>query len=155
MSDAPEIPLETTPSRRRFLDLLLGATLFGWVASIAYPVLRYLKPLPQTGPSGPAHLTREEVAKLEEKKFVVVPVSGQRVMVFQTSDQLYAVSAKCTHEGCTVSFLPAQSILWCPCHDGRFDVSGRVLSGPPPRPLTNYVAKRQPDGAIVVSEERA
>jgi cytochrome b6-f complex iron-sulfur subunit len=142
-------------SRRRFLDLILGVSVLGWIVSIAYPVVRYLKPLPQTGPTGPTRLTRDEAGKLEEKKFVIVPVSGQRVIIFQAQDQLYALSAKCTHEGCTVTFLPGQSSLWCPCHDGRFDLTGRVLSGPPPRALTKYSAKRQPDGGIVVSEEHA
>jgi cytochrome b6-f complex iron-sulfur subunit len=141
-------------SRRHFLDLLLGASVLGWLASIAYPVIRYLKPLPQSGPTGPTHLTREETAKLEQNKFVIIPVSGQRVIVLQSADQLLAFSAKCTHEGCTVTYQPAQSVIWCPCHDGRFDLAGRVLSGPPPQPLLKYVALRQPDGGIVISEER-
>jgi cytochrome b6-f complex iron-sulfur subunit len=148
------IPNSTT-SRRHFLDLLLGASLLGWLVSIAYPIIRYLKPLPQTGPTGPTRLTRDEASKLEQNKFVIVPVSGQRVLVLQTGDQLHAFGAKCTHEGCTVTFLPGQSVIWCPCHDGRFDLSGRVLSGPPPRPLPQYLAQRQADGGIVVSEERA
>ena len=137
---------ETAPttSRRHFLDIVLGASFLGWVVSIAYPVIRYLKPLPQTGPTGPTHLTRDEASKLEQNKLVIVPVSGQ-----------HAFSAKCTHEGCTVTFLPGQSVIWCPCHDGRFDLNGRVLSGPPPRPLTEYLAQRQPDGGIVVSEQKA
>jgi cytochrome b6-f complex iron-sulfur subunit len=142
-------------SRRDFLDLLLGASILAWLASIAYPIIRYLKPLPQTGPTGPTRLTRDETAKLEQNRFVIVPVSGQRVIVLQSPDQqLFAFSAKCTHEGCTVTYQPAQSVLWCPCHDGRFDLSGRVLSGPPPQPLPKYVALRQPDGGIVISEER-
>jgi cytochrome b6-f complex iron-sulfur subunit len=142
-------------SRRGFLDLLLSVTALAWIASVAYPILRYLKPLPQTGATGPTHLTRDEAAKLEEKKFVIVPVSGQRVIVLQSQDQLFAFSAKCTHEGCTVTFVPAQSALWCPCHDGRFDLTGRVLSGPPPQPLVKYAALRQPDGGIVISQEKA
>ena len=145
---------QSSTSRRHFIDLLLGLSVLGWVASIAYPIVRYLKPLPQTGASGPTRLTRDEASKLEQNKFVIVPVSGQRVIVVQTQDQLFAFSAKCTHEGCTVTYLPAQSGLWCPCHDGRFDLSGRVVSGPPPRALTKYLAKRQPDGGIVISEEK-
>jgi cytochrome b6-f complex iron-sulfur subunit len=142
-------------TRRHFVDLILSVSALGWIASVAYPVIRYLKPLPQTGPTGPTRLTREEAEKLEAKKFVIVPVSGQRVIVFQSGDQLYAFSAKCTHEGCTVTFQPEQKVVWCPCHDGRFDLNGRVLSGPPPQPLVKYIAKRQPDGVIIVSEEKA
>ena len=142
-------------TRRRFIDLLLGASAFAWVVSVAYPIIRYLKPLPQTGPTGPTHLTRDEAAKLEQNKFVIVPVSGQRVIVLQSQDQLFAFGAKCTHEGCTITYLPGQSIMWCPCHDGRFDMNGRVLSGPPPQPLIKYIAKRQPDGSIIISEQHA
>jgi cytochrome b6-f complex iron-sulfur subunit len=145
----------STTSRRHFLDLLLGASLLGWLASIAYPILRYLKPLPQTGPTGPTRLTRDESLKLEQNQFVIVPVSGQRVIVLQAKDQLCAFSAKCTHEACTVTYLPGQSVIWCPCHDGRFDLNGRVLSGPPPKPLPKYAANRQPDGGIVISQEKA
>jgi cytochrome b6-f complex iron-sulfur subunit len=143
-------------TRRHFLDLLLGASVLGWLVSFAYPIIRYLKPLPQTGATGPTRLTREEAGKLEDKKFVIVPVSGQRVIVLQAPDQqLFAFSAKCTHEGCTVTYQPAQSVIWCPCHDGRFDMNGRVVSGPPPQPLMKYDAHRQPDGVIVISEQRA
>ena len=142
-------------SRRRFINLLLGASVAGWALSILYPILRYLKPLPQTGATGPTHLTRDETGKLEQNKFVIVPVSGQRVIVLQAEEQLCAFSAKCTHEGCTITYLPGQSVMWCPCHDGRFDLAGRVLSGPPPRPLVKYLAKKQPDGSIIISEEKA
>ena len=156
MEQQAEAVSDSTTSRRHFIDLLLGASILGWLASIVYPVIRYLKPLPQNGPTGPTHLTREETAKLEQAKFVIVPVSGQRVIVLQTPDQkLLAFSSKCTHEGCTVTYLPAQSIIWCPCHDGRYDLHGRVLSGPPPKPLPEYAVRRQPDGGIVISEERA
>lgn len=144
------------PTRRHFLDLLLGTSAIVWLASVLYPIIRYLKPLPQTGATGPTHLTREEAAKLEQNKFVIVPVSGQRVIVLQAPDQqLFAFSAKCTHEGCTITYQPGQSQLWCPCHDGRFDLTGRVLSGPPPQPLAKFTAQRQPDGAIVISELKA
>lgn len=154
MEDAIGKPSTSETSRRRFIDLLLGVSLLGWLGSIAYPIIRYLKPLPQSGATGPTRLTRDEASKLEQNKFVIVPVSGQRVIVLQSQDELLALSAKCTHEGCTVTYVPGQSSIWCPCHDGRFDLSGRVLSGPPPKPLAKYMAKRQPDGVIVISEER-
>jgi cytochrome b6-f complex iron-sulfur subunit len=145
----------SSTSRRHFLDLILGASFLGWLVSIAYPIIRYLKPLPQTGPTGPTRLTREETAKLEQNKFVIVPVSGQRAIVLEPHDeQLLAFSAVCTHEGCTVTYLPGQSIIWCPCHDGRYDLNGRVISGPPPKPLPEFSVKRQPDGAIVISPEQ-
>lgn len=155
MAEAIGKPSSSNTSRRHFIDLLFGATAFGWVVTIVYPIIRYLTPLPHIGATGPTHLTRDEASKLEQNRFVIVPVSGQRVIVLESEKELCAFSAKCTHEGCTVTYLPGQSVIWCPCHDGRFDLSGRVVSGPPPRPLTKYLAKKQPDGGIVISEEKA
>jgi cytochrome b6-f complex iron-sulfur subunit len=145
-------------SRRVFIDLLLSASVLGWLASVTYPILRYLKPLPQTGPTGPTRLTHEEISKLEENKFVITMVNGKRTIALEPKDEeLLAFSAICTHEGCTVTYLAGKEIIWCPCHDGRYDLHGRVISGPPPRPLPEYAIRRQPGGAIVVSipEEKA
>jgi cytochrome b6-f complex iron-sulfur subunit len=143
-------------TRRSFLDYLLGASSVVWLASVLYPVLRYLKPLPRAGSVGPTRLTREEMAKLEKAHFVIVPVSGKRVLVLQNAAQeILAVDAKCTHEGCTVQYLPGESAIWCACHNARFDLDGRVLSGPPPRPLPKYAAERQEDGGVLIVAERS
>jgi cytochrome b6-f complex iron-sulfur subunit len=52
--------------------------------------------------------------------------------------RLIATSAVCTHVRCIVGFDRERKALVCPCHDGRFDLAGNVLSGPPPRPLATY-----------------
>ena len=140
-------------TRRGFLDILLGTAVFGWAASALYPVLRYLTPLPVSGPGGPARLSAQDMATLERESFVIVPVSGSRVLVFMDPERrLRALSAACTHEGCTVQYVPGESVVWCACHNARFDVEGRVLSGPPPRPLPAYHAQHDDDGQVVVSE---
>jgi Rieske Fe-S protein len=140
-------------TRRIFLDFFVGTSIVAWFASVSYPVVRFLKPLRRSGAVGPTRLTREEVAKLEKDRFVIVPVSGKRVLVLQTGQQLIALDAKCTHEGCTVQFLNAESVIWCACHNARFDLDGRVLAGPPPRPLPKYVVERQEDGGILIATE--
>jgi cytochrome b6-f complex iron-sulfur subunit len=49
---------------------------------------------------------------------------------------LRAFSAVCTHLGCIIRWQPGQGHVWfCPCHHGTYDRAGRVVSGPPPRPL--------------------
>ena len=143
------------PTRRGFLDLLLAGSGLAFIGSVLYPVLRYLKPLPHSGPVGPTRLTRDEIGKLEKQRFVIVPVSGKRVLVLQNAaQQLVALDAKCTHEGCTVQYLAAESSIWCACHNARFDLDGKVVSGPPPRPLPKYTAERQEDGGILIVAER-
>jgi cytochrome b6-f complex iron-sulfur subunit len=139
--------------RRSFLDLVLGASVLAWLGSMFYPVIRYLKPLPRAGPTGPTRLTRDETAKLEKDHFVIVPVSGRRVLVFQNAMEIVALDAKCTHEGCTVQYLSGDKLVWCACHNGRFDLDGRVVSGPPPRPLPRYATERLEDGGILILAE--
>jgi cytochrome b6-f complex iron-sulfur subunit len=143
------------PTRRNFLDFFLAVSGLASLASVLYPVIRFLKPLPQAGPVGPTRLSREELAKLEKERFVIVPISGKRVLVLQNAAQeIRAVDAKCTHEGCTVQYLPGESAIWCACHNARFDLDGQVVSGPAPRPLPKYAAERQEDGGILLVADR-
>jgi Rieske Fe-S protein len=123
---------------------------------VFYPVIRYLTPLPLSGPTGPVRLTRAEVAKLEHEKFIIVPVGHSRILVLEDSGgELHALDAKCTHEGCTVRYRPGDAIIWCACHNGRFDLRGRVLAGPPPRPLAQHTVQRDSEGGIMVSVAKA
>jgi Rieske Fe-S protein len=127
-------------------------TFVAWLASVLYPVISYLRPLPQRGPSGPVSLTRAEVQKVEQDKFAIVPVGTRRVLVLEdASGDLHALDARCTHEGCTVRFVAGEGLIVCACHNGRFDLTGRVLAGPPPRPLAQHVVQRGADGGIVVA----
>lgn len=146
----------TTHSRRSFLDLLLGLGATGWMASVLYPVIRYLTPLPSSGPAGPVKLGADQLKTLEKDRFVIVPVQGKRVLVFQDPAQkVRALEARCTHEGCTVQYVPGESMIWCACHNGRFDLDGRVLSGPPPKPLPQYTAHQDAEGGVVVTPQVA
>jgi Rieske Fe-S protein len=151
-----ESTLSRPRSRRSVLDLLLRVGFLGWLASALYPVVRYLTPLPLAGPTGPVRLTRDEVSKLERQKFTIVPVGRDRVLVLEDADgELHALDAKCTHEGCTVRYQPDNAIIWCACHNGRFDLQGRVLAGPPPRPLARHAVQRDDEGGVTVSVAKA
>jgi Rieske Fe-S protein len=100
-------------------------------------------------------LNRAEIDALETKRFVIVPAAGTRILVFRDQKHaLRALDARCTHEGCTVQYLAAQADIWCACHNGRFDVEGRVLSGPPPRPLPSYAIREDDQGNVLISPER-
>ena len=138
--------------RRRVLDFLLKVTVVAWLGSVLYPVISYLRPLPRRGPTGPVALTRAEVQKVEREKFAIVPVGTRRVLVLEDADgELHALDARCTHEGCTVRYVPGEALISCACHNARFDLAGRVLAGPPPRPLPKHVVQRDSDGGIVVA----
>ena len=67
-------------------------------------------------------------------------------------DEVVAISAGCTHLGCIVTWDEQQNMFKCPCHDGRFDADGNVISGPPPAALKRHPAKIK-DGKILLRTE--
>jgi cytochrome b6-f complex iron-sulfur subunit len=141
--------------RRSILDFFLGAGLLGFVGSLIYPVIRYLKPMSAAGPGGPVKLSKEDQAKLEKEHSLILRMGNDRVLIFEDPQQkLRALNARCTHEGCTVQYVPGETLIWCACHNAKFDLDGRVLAGPPPRPLGRFQVLREADGAVTVAPEK-
>jgi len=64
------------------------------------------------------------------------PLLLARIAASGGPDAIAAVSAICSHLGCTV--LPAAGLVQCPCHDSRFDLTGRFLQGPAGTNLLRY-----------------
>ena len=62
-------------------------------------------------------------------------------------------SAICTHLNCTVSYQPAENRIFCACHNGVYDDDGRVISGPPPRPLSKFYSKPIGDKLVIALEK--
>ncbi len=52
-----------------------------------------------------------------------------------------AFDPKCTHLGCPYRWNDEKKQFLCPCHTATFSVDGKVISGPPPRPLDRYPTK--------------
>ena len=67
-------------------------------------------------------------------------------------DEVIAILAGCTHLGCIVTWDGNRNIFKCPCHEGRYDPDGKVISGPPPAPLKRHPAKVE-DGKILLNSE--
>ena len=49
-----------------------------------------------------------------------------------------AISTRCAHLGCPVRFVRAAGNFICPCHGGVYDFEGKVIGGPPVRPLDRF-----------------
>jgi cytochrome b6-f complex iron-sulfur subunit len=71
------------------------------------------------------------------------------VLVKAKKGGVVALSAVCTHLGCIVQWDKDKQIFICPCHGGRFTPEGKVISGPPPKPL-NTLKATVADGKITV-----
>ena len=135
--------------RRGFLDWLIGLAGTTLGAFVLYPVFRYLVP-----PPTPEAATRRVVAakadELAPNSFKTFPFGSQPgILVRTVSGEYRALSAVCTHLGCTVQYRAPDRVIWCACHNGLYDLEGRNVSGPPPRPLERYVVHVEGGDVIV------
>jgi Rieske Fe-S protein len=60
-----------------------------------------------------------------------------------SSGDVEALSARCTHLGCTVHWVAAENRFQCPCHGSQFAADGSVLHGPAQRPLERLPVKQR------------
>jgi menaquinol-cytochrome c reductase iron-sulfur subunit len=80
-------------------------------------------------------------------------VNEEEISVYVLTDNgrdFIAMSNICTHLGCRVRWIVDQEQFFCPCHNGVFDKEGKVLSGPPPRPLDRFEIKVEDDQLFVL-----
>jgi Rieske Fe-S protein len=73
-----------------------------------------------------------------------------------STSEFVAFNQKCTHLSCAVVPRPDEASLYCPCHEGRFDLrTGAPTAGPPRRPLTRVILEmRGRELYAVATEER-
>ncbi|HEX7296315.1 MAG TPA: Rieske (2Fe-2S) protein [Pyrinomonadaceae bacterium] len=137
------------PSRRHFLDYLLGTSVVATLGAILYPIFEFMSP-PQVIESTESSVV---AAKLSE-----VPVNSGKIFKFGSkpgiivrteSGELKACSAVCTHLECIVQYRPDIKHIWCACHNGHYSVDGKNISGPPPRPLEEYKVNTRGDDIVV------
>lgn len=143
--------------RRRLLNWFLGTSVGALLVSIVYPVLRFVTP-PRVAEASTSEVEAGLVddVQLMQKGFKIVRFGGDPVILVRTADaKFYAYSATCTHLDCIVGFQKEHSRIWCNCHGGGYDLQGRNVSGPPPRPLTpfkvNLVTKDAGPQTVVIS----
>ena len=135
--------------RRSFLGWLTSFAATALGGFVLYPVARYLVP-----PRIPEAVTRRAIAakknELRPNSFKTFPFGSQPAILVRAADGSYrAFSAVCTHLGCTVQYRGEEHMIWCACHNGRYDLEGRNVSGPPPKPLEPYLVHEEGDDIIV------
>ena len=141
--------------RRGFIKVLGG--IFGAVVAvdIAGILVRYLWP---TGSGGVASgevkvLEKGETLNVWEAKHF--NFRGKAAIIVRTPSGYHAYGAICTHLGCIVSAeLTQDDLIICPCHIGLYDPeTGRVVAGPPPKPLPVIKIEERDDGVYAVDWE--
>ena len=126
-------------ARRGFVNLLLGGGFGAMMVSVFYPVIRYLIP-PESGQPTTANVTLPwKPVEIRANSGRIFKFGSQPGILVKTpAGELRAFSAVCTHLNCTVQYREEKQDIWCACHNGVYDLNGKNVSGPPPRPLEPY-----------------
>jgi cytochrome b6-f complex iron-sulfur subunit len=136
-------------NRRRFLDGLLGTGFASTLIAMVYPVWRYLIP-PASGEPAVQSVVAAQASQVKSNSGMVFKFGSKPGLLIRTPDgELQAFSAVCTHLECTVQYKTDTSQIWCACHNGLYDLSGNVVSGPPPRSLERLVVNQRGDDIVV------
>jgi Rieske Fe-S protein len=136
--------------RRNFLNWFLATAAGAFIVSVLYPLSRYLIP-PKVEESTARTVT------LSVKPAELKPNSGQifrfgsqpAILVNTPTNELKAFAAACTHLACIVQYRPDINHIWCACHNGHFDLNGKNIEGPPPKPLEEYIVNVRGDQIVV------
>jgi Rieske Fe-S protein len=149
MNSEPRTGSTSGISRRRFFDYVLGTSIFATLAAILYPIFRFMVP---------PKVVEAQQNSVVAGKVNEIPVNSGRIFKFGSKPGLLvrtetgdvkAFSASCTHLDCIVQYDPKSKQIICACHNGAYDLTGKNVSGPPPRPLDEYVVKVSGDDITV------
>jgi len=143
------------PERRRLVEVLLGGGLVASVVSFVYPVLRYLVP-PPVADLGGDEVVACKKGDLKPNSAKIFRFGNRPALLLLTAEGEYrALSATCTHLSCTVQYRNDLHQIWCACHNGMYDINGRNVSGPPPRPLEVFQVNLRGDDVVVHRKQGA
>ncbi|MEK6716016.1 MAG: Rieske 2Fe-2S domain-containing protein [candidate division NC10 bacterium] len=137
-------------SRRGFVNFLMGSGFGAMAVWMLYPVIRFLIP-PKSGEptiaSVPVPWKPSEIKANSGRIFKFGSQPG--LLVKTPAGELRAFAATCTHLNCTVQYREEKQDIWCACHNGIYDLNGKNVSGPPPRPLEPYKVNVKGDQIVV------
>lgn len=148
----------TDPPRRKFLNWILGTSVGALFVSVVYPIFRYMSP-PDVPEAATDQVEAGNVNDLEllDRGFKIIRFGADPVILIRVSDTDFrAFAGTCTHLDCIVEYHKDQQRIWCNCHNGEYNLAGKNVKGPPPRPLEAFevdlVDKGQGPSTIVVSK---
>ena len=127
-------------SRGELLNWFLGTSFGALLVSILYPLTRYMIP-PKVEESTARTVTLSvKPDDVKANSGQIFRFGSQPGIVIRTPEGgVRACTAICTHLACIVQYRADFGHNWCACHDGHFDLHGKNIAGPPPRPLDPYV----------------
>src|SRR4029453_14124832 len=133
-------------SRRNMFNWFLSTSVGGFVLAFASPVSRYLVPpeIPESSAASVMLPFRADEVKPNSGR--LFKFGSRPGLILRTeSGELRAFSAISTHLNGPADAPPAPAPSGAPCHNGHYDLNGRNIAGPPPRPLEALVVNVQGD----------
>jgi cytochrome b6-f complex iron-sulfur subunit len=147
--DGSEQFKQGSENRRTMLSWLLGGGALASMASFLYPVIRFLNP-PLITEAAVNEVSGGKLGDLKPNSGKIVRFGSKPALLVRVNDTEWkAFSAVCTHLNCTVQYRDSTRQIWCACHNGTYDMNGRVVSGPPPNPLEEYAVNIRGDEVVV------
>ena len=138
-----------TDGRRSLIRWLLGGGIFSSIASFLYPVTKFMMP-PNVPEAAVNEVVAGKVQMLKPNAAAIVKFGNKPVLLVRvTETEWKALTAVCTHLNCTVQYQENTHQIWCACHNGYYDLNGKVLSGPPPKPLDEFVVRIRGDEVVI------
>jgi Rieske Fe-S protein len=140
---------EVNKKRRNFINTILTVAGTATAGSIVYPIFRFLLP-PQTAETEATSVVAAKVSEVPINSAKIFKFGNKPGILIRLSEQTFlAFSAKCTHLDCIVQYKEDRKIIWCACHGGVYDLTGKNIAGPPPRPLEAFKVNILGDKVIV------
>ena len=125
-------------TREDLLNYIIGISTAVLAVSILFPMLKYITP-PKVADVDISQITAAKLGELPPNSAKIFRFGNKPAILINTSGgTLKAFSAVCTHLNCTVQYSKDSKNIWCACHNGKFDLNGKVISGPPPKSLEEY-----------------
>lgn len=135
--------------RRTLLRWLLGGGFTASVISFLYPAVKFMNP-PTVPEASTNEVSAGKVQDLKPNSGKIVKFGSRPALLIRINETEWrAYSAICTHLNCTVQFQESTRQIWCACHNGYYDINGKVVSGPPPRPLEDYAVHIRGEDVVI------
>ena len=135
--------------RRTLLRWLLGGGFTASVLSFLYPAVKFMNP-PTIPEASTNEVSAGKVQDLKPNSGKIVKFGSRPALLIRVNETEWrAYSAICTHLNCTVQFQDSTRQIWCACHNGFYDLNGKVVSGPPPRPLEEYAVRIRGEDVVI------
>ncbi|KUG26946.1 ubiquinol-cytochrome c reductase iron-sulfur subunit [hydrocarbon metagenome] len=139
--------------RRKFINGLMVIGGIGTLGAAIYPVVEYLVP-PDSGEPTVTSLKVGKLSEFEMNSSKIIKFGRIPVMLIRDEfGDLHALAATCTHLDCIVQYRQDAKQIVCACHNGVFDLKGRNVSGPPPKPLEEFAVIIKDDEIIITSQK--